>query len=135
LIEGEIVAAPDVTTFTLVMTGEKTPDLRNQLREPRFAVWRAADPYTVNIAGREFAIGDIYAIHPRATATNAEEALAALDAGTAEGFHVRYRPGEDPFFYLALANRPATDVPGKRVRLWGLIGIDQPGVDSAAEPE
>jgi hypothetical protein len=135
LIEGEIVAAPDVTTFTRVMTGGTTPGLRNQLPEPGFAVWRAADPYTVDIDGREFVIGDIYAIHPRATAVNAEEAIAALDGGTSEGFQVRYRPGDDPYFYLALANRPATDIPGKQVRLWGLIGINQPGIDPASEPE
>jgi hypothetical protein len=134
LIEGEIVAAPDVTIFTLVMTGATSLDLRDQLSAPRFAVWRAADPYSVDVAGREFVIGNIYAIHPRATAINAPEAIAALDAGTAEGFHVRYRPGDDPFFYLTLANQPATDIPGKHVRLWGLIGIDQPGIESATQP-
>ncbi len=47
---------------------------------------------------------------------------------------MHYRPGDDPFFFLALANRPATDIPGKQVRLWGLIDIDQPGVDSRGAP-
>jgi hypothetical protein len=42
---------------------------------------------------------------PGVAAINADEAIAALDAGTAAGFHVNYRPGGDPYFYLALANR------------------------------
>jgi hypothetical protein len=41
---------------------------------------------------------------PSVAAINADEAIAALDAGTAAGFHFNYRPGGDPYFYLALAN-------------------------------
>ena len=83
---------------------------------PASPVWPVAQPH---------------AIHPHATAINADDAIAAIDSGAAAGFLVDYRPGDDPFFYLALANRPPTDIPGKPTRLWGLIGINQPGTDAA----
>lgn len=130
LINGEIVASPSAPIFALTLSGEQTPDLRDRLQAPRFAVWPVAEPHTVTIGGRRLVIGDVYVIHPRATAVNADAAIAALDAGCAAGFQVHYRPGEDPFFYLTLANRPRTDIPGKPTRLWGLIDINQPGTGS-----
>jgi hypothetical protein len=48
---------------------------------------------------------------PSVAAINADEAIAALDAGTAAGFHVNYRRGGDPYFDLALANRSPADIP------------------------
>jgi hypothetical protein len=48
---------------------------------------------------------------PSVAAINADEAIAALDAGTAAGLHLNYRPGGDPYFYLALANRSPAGFP------------------------
>ena len=69
------------------MTGVDTPEVRARLLEPQSIVWPAG-PYSVEIAGRELTIGDVYAVHPQATAINGKEAIAALDAGQAEGFQV-----------------------------------------------
>jgi hypothetical protein len=48
---------------------------------------------------------------PSLAAINADEAIAALDARTAAGFHVNYRPGGEPYFYLAVASRSPADIP------------------------
>lgn len=135
LIGGYIVASPRARNFTLEMTGADTPEVRAQLTEPRPIVWPAG-PYAVTAAGRELIIGDVYAVHPQATAINGEKAIAALDAGEAQGFHVHFRPGDDPFFYLTLADVPPDKVHTRLLAQWTLHGVDQPGVadeNSAAQ--
>ena len=127
LIDGHIVASPRARVFTLGMTGVDTPEVRARLLEPQSIVWPAG-PYSVEIAGRELTIGDVYAVHPQATAINGKEAIAALDAGQAEGFQVHVRPGEDPYFYLTLANGPPEEIPRRYLAQWTLSGVDQPGV-------
>ncbi|WP_198966099.1 hypothetical protein [Mycobacterium shottsii] len=73
-------------------------------------------------------IGDVYAVHPAATAINVDAALAALDAGQANGFSVDFRPGDDPYFYLTLADVPRQEIAGRYLAQWTLTGIQQPGV-------
>jgi hypothetical protein len=73
-------------------------------------------------------LGDVYAMHPRAIATNGAEAIAALDAGNAQDFQVRFRPGDDTFFYLTLANEAPREVLNRSLAQWTLHGVDQPGV-------
>ncbi len=82
LIAGHIVASPRARVFTLGMTGADTPEVRAPLLGPQSIVWPAG-LYAVEIAGHELAIGDVYAVHPQATAINGDEAIAALDAGDA----------------------------------------------------
>jgi hypothetical protein len=127
LIEGHIVASPRARVFTLGMTGVDTPEVRAPLLEPQSIVWPAG-PYAVEIAGRELTIGDVYALHTQATAINGNEAIAALDAANAEGFEVHFRPGDDPYFYLTLANEPPEQVLSRHLAQWTLWGVDQPGV-------
>ncbi len=127
LIEGHIVASPRARVFTLGMTGTDIPEVRAPLLEPQSIVWPAG-PYAVEIAGRELTIGDVYAVHPQATAINGHEAIAALDAGHAEGFQVHFRPGDDPYFYLTLANEPPEKIPSRYLAQWTLPGVDQPGI-------
>jgi hypothetical protein len=127
LIEGHIVASPRAPVFVLGMTGTDTPEVRAALLEPQSIVWPAG-PYVVEIAGRELTIGDVYAVHPRATAINGDEAIAALNAGDGEGFQVRFRPGDDPYFYLTLASGPPEDIPRRYLAQWTLYGVEQPGV-------
>lgn len=127
LIEGHIVASPRARVFTLGMTGVDTADVRAPLLGPQSIVWPAG-PYAVEIAGRELNIGDVYALHTQATAINADEAIAALDASNAEGFEVHFRPGDDPYFYLTLANESPEQVVGRHLAQWSLWGVDQPGV-------
>jgi hypothetical protein len=130
LIEGYIVASPRAPRFTLTMIGIDTPEVRDSLPGPRSIVWPAG-PYAVTIGGRELIIGDVYAVHPAATAINADEAIAALDAGEVEGFEVDFRPGNDPFFYLTFADIPAREVMRRSLAQWTLSGVDQPGVPDA----
>ena len=133
LIERHIVASPRARTFTLAMTGADSPAVRGSLREPKSIVWPAG-PYAVPIAGRELTIGDVYAVHPRATAINADEAIAALDAGEAQEFHVHFAPGDDPYFYLTLADVPPDKVFRRSMAQWTLYGVDQPGVSDNELP-
>ena len=127
LIEGYIVASPRAPRFTVAMTGIDTPEVRASLLEPRSIVW-AAGPYAVTVADRELIIGDVYAVHPRATAINADAAIAALDAGDAEGFHVQFRPGDDPYFYVTLADVSPDEAVRRSVSEWTLYGVGQPGI-------
>ena len=127
LIEGHIVASPRAPVFTLGLTGMDTPEIRARMLEPQSIVWPAG-PHTVAIAGRELTIGDVYALHTQATAINGDEAIAALDAANAEGFEVHFRPGDDPYFYLTLANGTPEQVLTRHLAQWTLYGIDQPGI-------
>jgi hypothetical protein len=56
------------------------------------------------------------------------KAIAALDAGDAEGFEVHFRPGDDPYFYLTLANEPPEAILRRSLAQWTLWGVDRPGV-------
>lgn len=125
LIDGHIVASPRAPRFTLQMTGVDTPEVRRSLSQPQSIVWPAG-PYAVKIGSRELVIGDVYALHPRAVATNGEEAIAALDAGAGEGFNVHFRPGDDPYFYLTLADVSRDEANRRPVAQWTLYGVDQP---------
>ncbi|BBY28880.1 hypothetical protein MSEDJ_29760 [Mycolicibacterium sediminis] len=127
LIEGHIVASPRARVFTLGMTGVDTPEVRAPLLGPQSIVWPAG-PYAVEIAGRELTIGDVYALHTQATAINGDEAIANLDAGNAEGFEVHFRPGDDPYFFITLANDSPDNVLRRHLAQWTLWGVDQPGV-------
>lgn len=57
-------------------------------------------------------------MHAKATAVNADEAIAAMDSGQGKGFRVHYRPGDDPYFYLTLATCPPAEVKNRWVALW-----------------
>lgn len=134
LIEGHIVASPRAPTFTLELVGIDSPELRASLRQPHEIVWPAG-PYAVTIAGRELIVGDVYAVHPQAIVTNGEEAFAALDAGEAQGFHVHFRPGDNPYFYLTLADVSRDEARRRSIAEWTLFGIDQPGTVGGQEPD
>jgi hypothetical protein len=125
LVEGHIVASPRAPQFTLAMTGVDTPEVRGSLQRPRSIVWPAG-PYSVSVAGRDMVIGDVYAVHPSATAVNGDDAIAALDAGVAQGFQVEFRPGDDHYFYVTLADVPPDEAVRRAVSEWSLYGVDQP---------
>lgn len=130
LVEGNIVASPRAPVFTLRMTGHDAPEVRAMLTGPQSIIWPAG-PHLITIGGRELLIGDVYVVHPAATANNAAEALAALDASEAQGFSVEFRPGDDPYFYLTLADVPRHEVTRRYLAQWTLTGIEQPGIPDA----
>jgi len=83
---------------------------------------------------RTLTIGEVYAVHSAATAVNADDAVEARKSGKGKGFRVNYRPSDDPFFYLALADGATSELLGNRVALWSLVGVDQPGISAVAIP-
>ena len=116
LIEGHIVASPRAAIHRR-NDRQRHPEVRASLREPRSIVWPAG-PYAVTVDGRELTIGDVYAVHPAATTINADEAIAALDAGAAQGFQVHFRPGDDPYFYLTLADVSPDEAVRRSLAQW-----------------
>jgi hypothetical protein len=85
----------------------------------------------VAVGNRTPIIGQVYPVHHAAVPTNPNEAVAALNSAESKGVQVHYRPGDDPFFYLSLADVPADEVFNKVVAEWSLIGVDQPGLPKA----
>lgn len=129
LVEGHLVASPKAQIFTVELSGDDSPQLRSRRRTPRPIAWRSPTPFTVAAGDRTLSIGHVYAIHRGAVVDNLDEVIAALDTGNAKGFHVHYRPGNDPYFHLVLAVGATTvpDLRGKQIALWSLHGVDQPG--------
>jgi hypothetical protein len=134
LLEGGIVAAPNAQVFNLVLSGTDTPELRESLCNTGQFIHLNRDHYTIEVDGRTLPIGPVYVVHPEAVTENAAEAIEALQAGNAEGFHLRIRPTTDRYFYLALADRPIEQHYDQPFYAWGLIGITQPD-QQPTEPE
>ncbi|MEV6325413.1 hypothetical protein AB0M45_30190 [Nocardia sp. NPDC051787] len=85
---------------------------------------------TFSFNAKELTLKNVLDFHPRATAINAAEAIAALDADRGEGFRLELRPDDDPCFGLALPSRMGGPVPPPvewEVALWSVPGITQPG--------
>ncbi|WP_395307965.1 hypothetical protein V4U86_21635 [Mycobacterium sp. AMU20-3851] len=129
LLEGGVVASPAARTFTATMTGVDAPNVRQALREPWMLAKQAERPFAVKISGKTLTVGNVHVIHPRATAVNGGDALEALDAGTAENFAVDLVPGDDHYFFLAMADKPVSEYLGAPITLWSLVDIEQPDVD------
>ncbi|MFX1760357.1 hypothetical protein [Rhodococcus sp. As11] len=130
LIEGYMVASPEAPTGILGLSGTDSPDVRALLVEGGRVSFPVQE-FILRLGTRELDLGQVGAFHPHAVALNSEEALAALDAGEAKGFKVRFRPGDDPYFYLFKPDR-IRDRQAPELALWSLPGIDQPGVDEEA---
>lgn len=133
LIEGFIVASPSAREFTVRLADSGADEWRALVQRPRSVVWPAGS-HVVEVAGRSLTIGNVYAIHPQATAVNAQEAIETIDAGNWEGFQVHFRPGDDPFFYIALADVEPAEIRSKRVAWWSLFGVDQPSAPDDLPP-
>jgi len=133
LLEGGIIASPTARTFTVKMTGMDSPSDRNALQNPWMLAMKTAEPYAVTIDSKTLTVGQVWVMHPQAIAINGQDAISALDAGTAEDFVVDLRPGDDQYFLLALADRPFEAHLGKGINLWSLIDVKQPDEDKMLE--
>lgn len=133
LVEGGITASPTARTFTAMLTGEDSTLVRDHLQNPWMLAMEAAEPYAVTVDGKTLTIGPVWVTHPQATAMNGDAAIEALNAGTAESFAVDFRPGEDHYFLLALADRDFRDYLGQPISLWSVIDVDQPDADKMLE--
>jgi hypothetical protein len=99
LLEGGIVAAPNAQAFNLILNRTDTPERRESVCNTGQFVQLNRDPYEIKVDGRRLPIGPVYVLHPEAFTENATEAIEALEAGNAEGFHLRIKAvnprGED----------------------------------------
>ncbi|MGW5524600.1 hypothetical protein [Gordonia sp. NPDC003950] len=130
IIEGFLVASPRAKVQTVQMTGEVSPELE-LLLSGGVPIRCLVDDFTLTLSDRQLPIGTVGMYHPRATAVNPEKARAAMKNGTARGRELQLKPGNEPYFYLYLADK--TDSPQDlKVAMWSLPDIDQPGVDSTA---
>ncbi|MFD7008121.1 hypothetical protein [Rhodococcus jostii] len=130
LIEGYVAASPEAPTGIMQLVGNDSPRIRLLLEEGGHIGFTVKD-FTLRLGARELNLGDVYVFHHSAVAINGEEALKALDAGDAQGFRVKFRPGDDPYFYLAMLSR-VPDPGAPMVAAWSLPDIDQPGVEDGS---
>jgi hypothetical protein len=133
VIQGYVVAHPGAKELAFVLDGRDDVALREDLISARFIAQRMTEPFKIVVAGRTLTIGDVYVVDPAARPANGLEAIDALDRREAEGFIVRVRPVENPYFCLALADRPVESIDLSVQALWNLTGIEQPGVSGTAD--
>ncbi|MFF7216848.1 hypothetical protein ACFZAU_41110 [Streptomyces sp. NPDC008238] len=124
VVEGHCVISPFARALTVTLNGDDHPALRAALSgEPQSV--RVLDPqFTLTLAGRTLSLGEVMAFHTQVVAEDGPAALAALDAGQAEGQRVALRPIDGQRYRLCLRNvdphRPLVPVP------LGLPGYPEP---------
>ncbi|MDX3357667.1 hypothetical protein PV703_31110 [Streptomyces sp. ME01-24h] len=124
IVEGHCVISPFARALTVTLNGDDHPALRAVLSgEPQSV--RVLDPqFTLTLAGRTLPLGEVMAFHTQVVAEDGPAALAALDAGQAEGRRVALRPIDGQRYRLCLRNvdphRPLVPVP------LGLPGYPEP---------
>jgi hypothetical protein len=47
---------------------------------------------------------------------------------------LHFRPGDDPYFYLTLADVPPDEAVRRSLSEWSLYGVNQPGVPDDGSP-
>ncbi|TCJ89869.1 hypothetical protein [Nocardia alba] len=130
LLEGYAVASPEAPGGVVILNGSDSPHLRQLLAGEDAWVSFTAQSFTFSVGAKELTLTDVLVFHPRATARNGTEALAAMENGKAEGFRLNVAPSNEPYFYLALSDRlgdPVPPVSDWKLALWSLPGITQPG--------
>ncbi|BBZ38314.1 hypothetical protein [Mycobacterium conspicuum] len=135
LVQGHIVAHPGAKELAFSLDGQDSEELRVDLSTPRLLVLRMPSDHEITVGGRTLSLGPVYVIDPAATPVNGAEAIAALDRGEGNGFVVRVRPATNPYFCLALANKPAEELDLRQQAMWSLIGVDQPQAPGAPAAE
>jgi hypothetical protein len=133
LIDGKCTIMPGVTALTVTLNGSDSPELRQLLRGDGVGLKIEQDSFTITVADRELNLGTVALYHMRSHALNGQEAISALDAGTAEGFEVQLAAGEQEHFRFYMPSA----VPGDQVPLvplgWGLKDVKEPLELSASE--
>ncbi|OQM77854.1 hypothetical protein [Rhodococcus sp. 66b] len=127
IIDGHLTASPRITNWTAPLSGLDSPKLRTQLTEsgPAHFTWK---DFTLKLGSKELALGDAGVIHGSAKVVNSEEALAALDAGTARGFRIKFEPQEDRYFLIYLLGQ-GPELKDRMIAKWTLPGFTQPGTE------
>ncbi|MER6523442.1 hypothetical protein ABT246_42520 [Streptomyces sp. NPDC001553] len=99
LVDGLCVASPFVTTFSMELSGQDNPFLRDLVASDGVC-HRATVDYVVQFAGRELPIGPVAIFHPRVHVEDPELLLQALEEGRAEGHRLTLRPADNEEYRL-----------------------------------
>lgn len=111
LIDGHCVISPFMPSARFILNGQDSPVLRALLSgEPR-AVRVECEEFAITLAGRRLDLGPVLFFHPRVTADDAQQALAALDSGHGDGQVVTVRPANKEHFRLQLQSATTRDEP------------------------
>ncbi|MBY4036346.1 hypothetical protein HQO38_01110 [Rhodococcus fascians] len=128
LIEGYVVPTILVRVLTMTMAGPDSPELRASLTDA--APVQIPVPYAFRLGERTIDLGTVTIYHHAARAINGEDALQALDAGTATGFEVHFE-ARDSSYFNAYIPEQLTDPEEPMIAQWSLPDITQPGTDHA----
>ncbi|MFE3632070.1 hypothetical protein [Streptomyces goshikiensis] len=99
LVDGLCVASPFMTTFSMELSGQDSPFLRDLVASDGVS-HRATVDYAVQFAGRELPIGPVVVFHPRVHVEHPELVLQALEEGHAEGHQLTLRPADNEEYRL-----------------------------------
>ncbi|MGW6882644.1 hypothetical protein ACWGEU_20555 [Streptomyces goshikiensis] len=99
LVDGLCVASPFMTTFSMELSGQDSPFLRDLVTSDDVSHRETVD-YAVQFAGRELPIGPVAVFHPRVHVEHPELVLQALEEGRAEGHQLTLRPADNEEYRL-----------------------------------
>ncbi|MFW0797776.1 hypothetical protein AAFP30_28500 [Gordonia sp. CPCC 205515] len=130
LISGHIVASP-LAQGVIGHIPEDSPineDVRKILTTRQYRLCPAGR-YVAPIAGRDFDLGEAIAVHPETWVENGSNIVEALERHENSGRHFVLRPGDDPYFFIYLADTAPHDYADRWFVGWNLDGIDEPWLD------
>ncbi|MFG3480182.1 hypothetical protein ACGF3K_33905 [Streptomyces sp. NPDC047980] len=111
LIDGHCVISPFMPSARFILNGQDSPVLRALLSGEPHAVRVECEEFAITLAGRRLDLGPVLFFHPRVTADDAQQALAALDSGHGDGQVVTVRPANKEHFRLQLQSATTRDEP------------------------
>ncbi|MFF7717552.1 hypothetical protein [Streptomyces sp. NPDC007988] len=113
LVDGHCVISPFMPQARFTLNGQDSPVLRALLSGEPHAVRGECGEFAITLAGRRLDLGPVLFFHPRVTTAqeDAQQALAALDAGRGDGPVVTVRPADKEHFRLQLQSATTRDEP------------------------
>ncbi|MFF3566108.1 hypothetical protein ACFYXS_39400 [Streptomyces sp. NPDC002574] len=102
VVEGHCVIAPFAWSLTFTLNGDDHAVLRAVLGGEPQSLLLTQSEFALSLAGRTLRLGTVLAFHTQVVADDGPAALAALDAGQAEGHRVRMRPVDGQRFRFCL---------------------------------
>lgn len=127
MIGGHITQSVHHRAITGTMSGADTPEIRKQLSE--IMPLSMTVNYSFRLGNRTIELGPATVCHNAVRAVNGSDAIAALNAGTAEKFEVEFKPTDNPYFNICLP-KLVRDPENLMTAEWSLPGIRQPGTDT-----
>lgn len=128
LLDGYRTTVPLFSSFTATLTGGDVVAVRKWLESKAGAICVESDWALFEIACRTYRFEPLTWFHPHVEILNGEEALAAVDEGTAAGFKVKMLAAGGQCFTAFMRGRRGSDEQNE-LRLWNVPGIHEPGQD------